>query len=209
MPSKIRKKLYAASGPVLKPLSLVAWFFYSRLVSKIKIVIGSGDTLYWGWFPTDIKTLDLTKESDFIRYFRRRKIDFVLAEHVLEHLDTESIEAMAMNIKKYSNPGVNIRVAVPDGFHSDRAYIEHVRPGGTGPAADDHKHLFNYKSLTDLFERFGYRHHLVEYWDEKGVFHSFYSNGTEKGHIKRCLLNHRKNIDGKPHYTSLIIDFSL
>lgn len=209
MASKFRKNLYSVSGPVLKPLSLFAWFFYSRFASKIKIVVGSGDTLYMGWFPTDIKTLDVTNKSDFNRYFSRRKIDFVLAEHVLEHLDLTSIKTMGENIRQYANPGLNIRIAVPDGFHKDPAYIEHVRPGGSGPAADDHKHLFTYKSLTEIFETIGYRYKLVEYWDEAGCFHSTYSNGSEKGHIKRCLLNHRKNVDGKPNYTSLIIDFTL
>jgi predicted SAM-dependent methyltransferase len=101
-----------------------------------------------------------------------------------------------------------VRIAVPDGFHTDKAYIDHVRPGGTGPAADDHKQLFNYRSLCTIFEEVGYSSTLIEYWDENGVFRSDYKNGDEKGHIKRCLLNHRKNIDGKPNYTSLIIDFT-
>lgn len=209
MPSDLRKWLYKHSGPVLKPASLAAWFFYSRFSERIRLIIGSGDTLYKGWFPTDIKTLDLTKESDFRRYFSKRKIDLVLAEHVLEHLATEDIEAMARNIKEWANPGVNIRVAVPDGYHPDKAYIDHVRPGGTGPAADDHKHLFNHESLTAIFAKHGYKAELIEYWDRDGSFHSTYQNGDGKGHIRRCLLNHRKNKDGKPNYTSLIIDFSL
>lgn len=209
MPSKLRKRLYSLSGPILKPASKAAWFFYVRMSEKIRVIIGSGDTLYWGWFPTDIKTLDITDEKDLKFYFAKRKMDFVLAEHVLEHLETSDLELMALNIKKYSNKGVNFRVAVPDGYHSDKSYIDHVRPGGTGPAADDHKHLFNYLSLSSFFEKYGYTSTLVEYWDENGVFRSNYKNGDGKGHIRRCLLNHRKNINGKPNYTSLIIDFTL
>lgn len=208
MPSKLRKYLYSISGPILKPLSKVAWFFYVRMSYKIRIIIGSGDTFYRGWFPTDIKTLDITDENDMASYFSKRKMNYVLAEHVLEHLETFEVKLMAINIKKYSNSGVNVRIAVPDGFHTDKAYIDHVRPGGTGPAADDHKQLFNYRSLCTIFEEVGYSSTLIEYWDENGVFRSDYKNGDEKGHIKRCLLNHRKNIDGKPNYTSLIIDFT-
>ncbi len=209
MPSKLRKRLYQLSGPVLKPASKAAWFFYVRMSDKIRVVIGSGDTFYWGWFPTDIKTLDITDEKNLEYYFAKRKMDFILAEHVLEHLETSELELMALNIKKHSNKGVNLRVAVPDGYHSDKSYIDHVRPGGTGPAADDHKHLFNYRSLSSFFEKYGYTSTLVEYWDENGIFRSNYKNDDEKGHINRCLLNHRKNIDGKPNYTSLIIDFTL
>lgn len=209
MPSDLRNWLYRHSGPVLKPASLFSWFFYSRLSEKIRLIIGSGDTLYKGWFPTDIKTLDLTKESDYRLYFEKRKIDLVLAEHVLEHLETADIEAMARNVKAWANPGVNIRVAVPDGYHPDKTYIDHVRPGGTGPAADEHKHLFNCDSLSGIFEKYGYKVALIEYWDKEGVFHSTYRNGDGKGHVRRCFLNHRKNKDGKPNYTSLIIDFSL
>lgn len=209
MPAKLRKRLYSLSGPILKPASKIAWFFYVRMSEKLRVIIGSGDTLYWGWFPTDIKTLDITDEKDLKFYFEKRKMDFLLAEHVLEHLEYSELELMALNIKKYSNKGVNFRVAVPDGYHTDKSYIDHVRPGGTGPAADDHKHLFNYRSLSSFFEKYGYNSTLVEYWDENGVFRTNYKNGDGKGHIRRCFLNHRKNIDGKPNYTSLIIDFTL
>jgi predicted SAM-dependent methyltransferase len=205
----LRKKIYFAVGPVLKAISIFAWFFYSRFAKDIKIVIGSGDTFYKGWFPTDIQTLDITNESDFRLYFSKRKIDFILAEHLLEHLDKVSIEALAMNIKKFCNSLINVRIAVPDGFHTDKAYIDHVRPGGSGPAADDHKHLFNYISLTEIFVRHGYKFDLIEFWDENGIFRTNYFNGDSKGHIKRCLINHKNNIDGKPNYTSLIIDFTL
>ncbi len=209
MPSKLRKRLYSLSGPILKPASKIAWFFYVRMSEKLRVIIGSGDTLYWGWFPTDIKTLDITDEKDLKFYFEKRKMDFLLAEHVLEHLEYSELELMALNIKKYSNKGVNFRVAVPDGYHTDKSYIDHVRPGGTGPAADDHKHLFNYRSLSSFFEKYGYTSTLIEYWDENGVFKSNYKNDDKKGYIKRRLLNHRKNFDGKQNYTSLIIDFTL
>ncbi|MBP9122661.1 MAG: hypothetical protein KBF60_05910, partial [Ignavibacteriaceae bacterium] len=181
MPSKLRKRLYSLSGPVLKPVSKLAWFFYVRMSKKIRVIIGSGDTLYWGWFPTDIKTLDITNEKDLKFYFAKQKMDFILAEHVLEHLETADLELMALNIKKYSNKGANFRVAVPDGYHTDKSYIDHVRPGGTGPAADDHKHLLNYRSLSSFFEKYGYTSTLIEYWDENGVFKSNYKNDDEKG----------------------------
>ncbi|MBK6679659.1 MAG: hypothetical protein IPG53_06325 [Ignavibacteriales bacterium] len=48
-------------------------------------------------FSTDIATLDLTKESDFKLYFSDRMIDFVLAEHVFEHISDSNLELIISN----------------------------------------------------------------------------------------------------------------
>ena len=62
----------------------------------------------------------------------------------MEHLTDSELELMVQNFYRYSNQNVNIRIAVPDGFHKDKNYINTVKPGGTGEGADDHKNLFNY-----------------------------------------------------------------
>ena len=46
---------------------------------------------------------------------------------------------MIKNFYKYSDEKINIRIAVPDGFHADENYISIVKPGGTGEGAEDHK----------------------------------------------------------------------
>ena len=92
----------------------------------------------------------MTRESDFIKYFSKKKIKNVLAEHVLEHLTNDDLEKMIKNFYKYSDDAINIRIAVPDGFHKDEKYIDVVKPGGTGEGAHDHKNLFNVKSLSDF-----------------------------------------------------------
>jgi predicted SAM-dependent methyltransferase len=183
------------------------WRRYLRHTDQIRIVIGSAQIGLPGWFETDILILDVTNEQQFQRFFTRRKIQRVMAEHVLEHLTTAQIEQMLRNFRQYCTADVNIRIAVPDGFHGDPAYIENVRPGGSGNGADDHKHLFTYHSLSEIFGRYGFKAHPLEYWDEQGQFHSSYRN-DDKGTIRRSLLNDARNADGKPHYTSLIIDFT-
>ncbi len=75
----------------------------------------------------------------------RKKINKILAEHVLEHLTNKELELMVKHLYKYSADDINIRIAIPDGYHKDENYIRSVKPGGTGIGADDHKHLFNYK----------------------------------------------------------------
>jgi predicted SAM-dependent methyltransferase len=185
----------------------IKWRWYIQKYKEVKLIVGAGKIPFEGWFATDILVLDVTNEKQFQRFFSEHKIEKVLAEHVLEHLTTKQIELMARNIYRYSTPGVKIRVAVPDGLHADDAYINMVKPNGTGNGADDHKHLFTYRSLSAIFERNKYKTHLLEYWDENKQFHSIYKN-DDSGYIRRSLINDARNAGGKPVYTSLIIDFT-
>jgi predicted SAM-dependent methyltransferase len=53
----------------------------------------------------------------------------------------------------------------------------------------------------------GFKTKLIEYWDEFGIFTTKYKN-DENGYIKRSFINDDRNKNGKPNYTSLIVDFS-
>lgn len=201
-----KQNIYKLLIPFIRIFKYLSWRFYLLTCKDIKIIVGAGPTKYNGWFSTDIVTLDVTNDSDFEKYFSRKKIKNVLAEHVLEHLSTSDLEKMINNFYKYSDDKVNIRIAVPDGFHADEKYISIVKPGGTGEGADDHKNLFNVNSLSALFEKFGFVAHPVEYWDEEKKFHQGYKDDG-KGFVIRSFINDKRNKDGKPLYTSLIIDF--
>jgi len=189
------------------PLFYLKWVLYSSTNKEIKLLVGAGLTEFRGWFPTDVHFLDITKESDFQKLFLKRKIDKILAEHVLEHLTSGQLKLMAANFYKYSSGKINIRIAVPDGFHKDQIYIEQVKPGGTGNGADDHKHLFNYKSLSEVFVNVGFKANPIEYWNEEKEFYTVYKNDGN-GIIRRSFINDKRNSDGSPNYTSLIIDFT-
>lgn len=201
-----KQNIYKLLIPFIRIFKYLSWRFYLLTCKDVKIIVGAGPTKYNGWFSTDIVTLDVTNESDFKKYFSKKKIKNVLAEHVLEHLSNSDLEKMINNFYKYSDFNVNIRIAVPDGFHADEKYISIVKPGGTGEGADDHKNLFNVNSLSALFEKFGFVAHPVEYWDEEKKFHQGYKDDG-KGFVIRSFINDKRNKDGKPLYTSLIIDF--
>ncbi len=207
MYKKFKQFVYKKLIPFIQIWKKLSWHIYLSTHSEIKIVVGAGPTKYKGWFSTDIVTLDVTNEIHFKKYFKKKRIHKVLAEHVLEHLTKTELELMINNFHKYSSKDINIRIAVPDGFHKDKEYIDRVKPGGTGEGAEDHKHLFNYKSLAGLFEKQNFKAKLVEFWDEEGNFNQGYTN-DENGFVKRSFINDRRNSDGNPHYTSLIIDFS-
>ena len=204
---KLKRVIYRFVVPFLKIIKYVRWKIYLSSSPEINLVVGSGGTKFKGWFDTDIDTLNVTCEKDFIKYFTNRKIDKILAEHVLEHLTNEELELMVKNYYKYSSDNINIRIAVPDGYHGEANYINCVKPGGSGVGADDHKNLFTYKTLGSLFVKHGFKASPVEYWDENKKFHSGYRNDSN-GFIHRSLVNDERNKDGKPNYTSLIMDFT-
>lgn len=192
--------------PFIKINKQIEWKTYLKNSNSINIIIGAGTTEYNNWFATDIWTLDVTNEEHFIKYFSNKKINKILAEHVLEHLSNNDLELMLKHFYKYSDNNINIRIAVPDGFHKDKNYIERVKPGGSGEGAFDHKNLFNYITLSELFSNHGFKHKLIEYWDENGNFNTIYKN-DEKGYVSRCFINDDRNKNNIPNYTSLIIDF--
>jgi predicted SAM-dependent methyltransferase len=204
--SKIKQKIFKLLIPFIRLKEYLKWRWYLASSKSINLIVGSGGTKYPGWFATDIWTLDVTKRKDFQKYFKQKKINKILAEHVLEHLSDNALELMVKNFYDFSSEDINIRIAVPDGFHNDEKYIDFVKPGGSGPGADDHKNLFNYISLSNIFSKNGFKTHHIEYWDENGEFHQGYKN-DEFGFVMRSFINDKRNSQGVPVFTSLILDF--
>jgi predicted SAM-dependent methyltransferase len=164
----------------------------------MKIIVGAGGTKQEGWFSTEQNQLDITEPEDFHRLLGDDKAEAFLAEHLFEHI-CPVLPALKY-IYQYLQEGGYLRLAVPDGFHADPGYIEYVSPPMMG-----HCDLYNYKYLGSLLKEAGFRVELLEWWDEFGKFNAKPWNEID-GYINRCLANDLRNKDGKPHYTSLIID---
>lgn len=171
----------------------------------LKIIIGSGDIKYPGWIVTDIDNLNILNLKDWKRYFSENSIDAILAEHVWEHLTVGESNKAAGICYLFLKHGGHLRIAVPDGFHPDQAYIDQVKPLGIGPGSEDHKVLYNYQTLSQLFTSTGFKVELLEYWDEKGKFH-FVPWEIKDGFIQRSKYHDLRNREGILKYTSLIID---
>jgi predicted SAM-dependent methyltransferase len=170
-----------------------------------RIILGAGYTASSGWSLTDIDTLNILKESDWKIYFKQNSIDALLAEHVWEHMTaSDGLQASRLCFKFLKKDGY-LRIAVPDGFHPDLAYIESVKPNGTGVGAHDHKVLFTYKTLDALLQNAGFKLLLLEYFDEMGNFHQS-DWDPARGFILRSARFDSRNRDGPLKYTSLIID---
>ncbi len=98
------------------------WKSYAKKNKEINLIIGGSSTNYAGWFSTDYYTLDVTKYQHYLKYFSNRKINNVLDEHVLERLTIMQIEEMLKNIKQFAADNINIRIAVPDEYRTDKNY---------------------------------------------------------------------------------------
>jgi predicted SAM-dependent methyltransferase len=171
----------------------------------LRVVVGSAGLTPPGWLQTDIEYLNLLRPDDWERFFRKNTLQAVLAEHVWEHLTPEEGAQAATACFTYLKPGGYLRLAVPDGFNPDPAYREWVRPGGTGPGADDHKILYNHQSLSTMLEKTGFEVELLEHFDANGRFHHR-DWDPEGGMIHRSRRFDERNRGGRLAYTSLVVD---
>lgn len=169
------------------------------------MVIGAGPTAYSGWLATDLPVLDALNEGDWSGIFRPGDVDRILAEHVIEHWTEEELRQFLRAVRPYLSKAGRIRVAVPDGSHPDSSYIDQVKPGGTGPGADDHKVLHTLPSMTVILADEGYGAEPLEYFDDQGHFHHLVWS-PEDGFIMRSADHDDRNKVKPLSYTSLILD---
>ncbi|EDM37240.1 hypothetical protein PBAL39_05558 [Pedobacter sp. BAL39] len=193
---------------VLKPINILDLIQLKSKIRKatgpVNIIIGSEKTAYDNWLPTNIESLNLLEVSSFQNLLGDKKATKFLAEHVFEHISyTDALTALK-NCYQFMEKGGTIRIAVPDGFHPNKDYIDMVKPGGHGEGAHDHKLLYDYKKLTKVLEDAGFKTTLQEYYDEQHQFH-YQDWNSEDGHIIRSR-RYDKRFNEPLGYSSLIVD---
>ena len=168
----------------------------------LNVVIGAGGTTFAGWVSTDISVLDITSPHDWETLFRPDSIDRLLCEHVLEHLSESECKAALRDCYRYLRPGGLFRIAVPDGYRRDPAYVAEV-----APPKDGHKSLFTVDTLVSLLESVGFRAVPLEYFDAEERFHSSAWDPAD-GYIDRSFRSDKRVRfkRGDMFYTSLIVD---
>lgn len=179
-----------------------------RKSNGLKIIVGAAESHQKGWFSTNEQWLDITKEIDWIRLFRGKTIlTHVVAEHVFEHLTPNETHKALCNICRHLNDGGRIRIAVPDGYNPSEEYIEHVRVGGRGDDAADHKQLMDQDSLKKYLMDAGLSSIEVVEGHDKDGFLTSNSWSSENGYIRRSRQNEDSVDWGFPDAsTSLIVD---
>ena len=173
--------------------------------SHLKAIIGADETAMVGWVSTDYPRVDITDLNSLMCWFQIGSVQAFLAEHVWEHLAPDLALAAAVNCYQLLVPGGHLRIAVPDGLHPDPKYLDHVKPGGTGPGSEDHQVLYTYRTLVELLEAAGFEVRLLEWFDEEGQFH-FREWDPNDGFICRSTRYDERNALDPTAYTSIIAD---
>ncbi|TQD23849.1 hypothetical protein [Methanolobus vulcani] len=195
----------------------------------VKIVPGAGKTRYEGWISIEVQELDITSTYDLNYYFANKKIDNILLEHVIEHIDYKNFIHFLVTIKPYLKKGAIIRIAVPDRNHPSEYVRLLTGVNGLEPGADDHKYFYGIDDFENIACQTDYKLDKVEYFDNNGIFHKNNFDLSD-GYISRCSKNYkglftenneeyRKMIESVPEnlreqfyklnisYTSLLADF--
>jgi predicted SAM-dependent methyltransferase len=180
--------------------------YRNHINRKQKLNVGSGKTEFdQSWFSCDKDILDITKKNSWSRLLGNIRLNNIFSEHVWEHLTEEETIAANENCYYFLKRNGKLRIAVPDGFHPSKEYLEHVKPNGTGIGSEDHKILYNYQTLSTKLKEVGFDINLIEYWDEEGHFHSK-SWDIKDGKVMRSKQFDKRNKYGQLKYTSLIVD---
>lgn len=178
---------------------------------ELRIIVGAsgegiGTTVIQdGWISTDIGYFDMLNIDHWQEYFMNNKPKAILAEHVWEHLTPQQGKRAAQYCYDYLQDKGYVRLAIPDGNHPDPKYIENVKVNGTGPGSEDHKVLYNYETISQIFSETGFQIKLLEYFDNQSIFHA-QAWDIKNGMIHRSKDYDRRNQDGQLRYTSIIID---
>lgn len=205
MLNAIRRKVWAVRGRN-KIKRLVAQ--KSKLNLPVKVILGSSNhiILSGDWINTDIPQFDITNARQWNYIFGANKIDNLLAEHVLEHLNHEQLNATFFNAWQYLKSGGRFRIAIPDKNNADPIYQEATRPGGSGPGADDHKVFLDIDTCKKMAEAYSFRIQPLEYCDQNNMFH-YNEYDFSEGMIQRSKKN-GYHYSAVPNYTSLIFDLT-
>ena len=99
------------------------------------------------------KFFDVIKKYHWYRLLGFRKVRGLLAEHVWEHINPDDAIVALKYCHHFMARGAILRIAVPDGNHPDKKYIDWVRPGGNGPGADDHRILYTIDKMKVLAKK--------------------------------------------------------
>jgi predicted SAM-dependent methyltransferase len=170
--------------------------------APLKVVIGGGQTSYEGWIFTDRDFLDITNPRDWRNLFDPDSIDRLLCEHVLEHLSEQECMIALAEAYRHLKPGGLMRIAVPDGYRRDPAYVAEASPPNDG-----HKVFYNVDTLPPLLVSAGFSVQPLEYFDQNEQFHARSWDESEGLIMRSVRFDTQKDFKrGDLYYTSLIVD---
>jgi predicted SAM-dependent methyltransferase len=146
--------------------------------------------------------MDITKPRDWSNLFDPDSIDRLLCEHVLEHLSEQECVIALTESYRHLKPGGLMRIAVPDGYRRDPAYVAEASPPNDG-----HKVFYNVDTLPPLLASVGFSVLALEYFDQDEQFHAQSWNEGDGLVMRSARFDTQKDFQrGELYYTSLIVD---
>jgi len=176
----------------------------NNVSGELKIIFGAGPTYYQGWIATDFPYFDITIEKDWAYFFKSKKPNNILAEHVIDYLTVEKIEFVLQQANKYLKKNGRFRIAVLDSYNENLDYIDAVKPSGWDSCRGHHKTFLDVDFFIRKANEAGLKIEPLEYYTKDRKFHSV-DFSDEDGYIMRSKKNNF-TFPNIPNYTSLIID---
>lgn len=193
----------------------------------LKLEVGANkNAIEEGWIKVKKNVLDITSKDSWFDTFDRSRtkksvtdhceFDNIFAEHCLEHLTLNQARQAIENFCLFLKINGVIRIAVPDGYHKDKIYIDWVRPhnedekfdhpwgNSTKSGVYDHKVIYNWESLSLLLLGYKLKLKYLEWWDDNEFYCEYYDDNN--GYVRRSFRHDERNDNGEPVYTSLVID---
>lgn len=155
----------------------------------IKIHVGCGKRFIPGWIHVDGEKLPHINHNDvWLNWQDPGSVDVIYSSHFLEYYDRQQAESILENWFKALKHGGVLRLAVPDFWAMARLYIadpeKYPLDSLLGPLygrmlMNDrwiyHRTVYDYKNLSDLLKRVGFRE-----------VHRYDWRQTEHAHIDDC-----------------------
>lgn len=174
----------------------------------LKLIVGAANTIINGWIATDEKEFNILARQSWKNNYREGTFSHILAEHVWEHFSFYDGLVAAKNCFYLLEDWGLLRIAVPDGNFRNDKYQNMIKVGGPGPSnhpAASHKVVYTYDKLLEILNSAGFVCELLEYCDEKGVFHYKYWNEVD-GKIGRSFRYDSRNSKSSLGMVSIIVD---
>lgn len=205
MLSVVKKTLFVGPMKITSIIGYMNFRYGIATKTKLKIILGAGGQSYKGWISSDKNYFDITNDQHWKKFFEGKKVVNILAEHVLEHIDSDKILTVFKSAYKYMCEGGVFRVAMPDANHPSAYVRELTKPGGSEPGAEDHKIFFSIQMMENIAKEIGFRINKIEYFDNNGFFHSKRWD-DKNGHIERCSKNYKGRFTQNPNEMKKLID---
>jgi predicted SAM-dependent methyltransferase len=121
---------------------------------------------------------------------------------MLEHLSEEQARTTVAECFRYLKPGGLFRVAVPDGYRRDPAYVAEASPPNDG-----HLVLYNVDTLTALLQSAGFTVTPLEYFDAQEQFYAVPWDEKDGLIMRSARFDKQQDFQrGDLFYTSVIVD---